>query len=369
MPETPYDVVSYLLKRRLLRPEHVVEADFVIRDLTRRNKNHKVTATGGPSYLVKQSMDPRNVATLVNEARVCHLLSSAGTLVLRDSVPRCRDYDAEGGILVLEAAPDGRSLAACHAETGRIPLLLARSLGKVLAAVHRAIRALEPAHAADLPYHRPWLFSVLPFPSSAFLTQASGAMMELVRMIQRYSEFCELLEDLPSVWGTDALIHGDLKWDNCVAAPRSAGRRKTRVIITDWEFAGVGDPRWDVGCVLAEYLRFWLNSGPAAPEISPAQFAERARHPPESLQPAIRSFWAAYRKGMRTNSTWSPGWLQPSVKYAAAALIQRTFEDMQSQVRATAGAVLALQLSLNLLRRPDEAAERLLGIAAVEGRA
>ena len=38
-----------------------------------------------------------------------------------------------------------------------------------------------------------------------------------------------------------------MKWDNVVV---SAGR----TVLVDWEMAGLGDPAWDLGCLLAEHL-------------------------------------------------------------------------------------------------------------------
>jgi aminoglycoside phosphotransferase (APT) family kinase protein len=45
------------------------------------------------------------------------------------------------------------------------------------------------------------------------------------------------------------LVNHDLKWDNVVLT----GPTKQPVLL-DWELAGLGDPAWDLGCLLAEHL-------------------------------------------------------------------------------------------------------------------
>src|SRR5205814_716816 len=126
------------------------------------------------------------------------------------------------------------------ASSRRFPLMLARSLGTVLATVHRTGFKDAGRPARPLAYHLPWLASILPVPPGSFLKSASRAMLELVGMVQRYTVFCEVLQDLWSTWERDAVIHGDFKWDNCVVARRPGEGRSTHVVIIDWEFAGIG---------------------------------------------------------------------------------------------------------------------------------
>jgi hypothetical protein len=62
------------------------------------------------------------------------------------------------------------------------------------------------------------------------------------------------------------------------------------------------------------------------------------------------------------DATTSYHWLLRAVKYGAARLVQIGFEQMQTSMQLTGPIVCLLQLSLNILRRPHEAAVYLLGI-------
>ncbi len=52
-----------------------------------------------------------------------------------------------------------------------------------------------------------------------------------------------------------------------------------------------------------------------------------------------------------------------ATRYAAARLIQTGFEQMQHSTHLTGNLVCLLQLSLNIMSRPQEAMVQLLGIS------
>jgi hypothetical protein len=54
--------------------------------------------------------------------------------------------------------------------------------------------------------------------------------------------------------------------------------------------------------------------------------------------------------------------LRRSVRYAAARLVQSAFERTQNSAWITSDVICLLQLSLNILQQPADAAATLLGI-------
>jgi thiamine kinase-like enzyme len=153
-----------------------------------------------------------------------------------------------------------------------------------------------------------------------------------------------------------------MRWDNCVVFGRLGSRRKTRLKIVDWELASVGDPCWDVGSVFNDYLSCWLLSIPITGEAPPDRFFELARYPLERMQPAIHAFWQAYIRQMKLDSATPAQWLVRTVKYVGARLVQTAFEQMRMSMQLTGNIVCFLQLSLNIMQRPQEAIVHLLGI-------
>ena len=51
--------------------------------------------------------------------------------------------------------------------------------------------------------------------------------------MQSYPEFQRTLEELRAEWKTGGLIHGDLKWDNCVVYRAPGKPMETRIVIPE----------------------------------------------------------------------------------------------------------------------------------------
>jgi aminoglycoside phosphotransferase (APT) family kinase protein len=192
-------------------------------------------------------------------------------------------------------------------------------------------------------------------------------MMEVVKAIQQSAELCQMLDEVAQDWREDAVIHGDLRWDNCqVLDPPSPGR-PFGVTFVDWEAAGVGDACWDVGTVFSQCLVFWLLSTPLLRDRPPEAFAGLARSPLTRIRPAMRAFWRAYLRASKLETGVHGECLWRSMRYAGARLVQTAYEQMRWEIELTADMIYLLQLSLNVLHRPLEAAVQLLGIPVVSG--
>jgi hypothetical protein len=142
-----------------------------------------------------------------------------------------------------------------------------------------------------------------------------------------------------------------------VAAPGS--RRLTRVLLVDWELAGRGPAGFDVGTVLAEYLRLWVGSIPIVEPSDPGRLVDHARHPLWRMQPAIEGLWSAYQR-----ASSRPPTLRRVIELSAVSLLQTAAERAQGLAVASAHVVTLMQLADNMLREPEDAALSLLGLRA-----
>jgi aminoglycoside phosphotransferase (APT) family kinase protein len=200
------------------------------------------------------------------------------------------------------------------------------------------------------------------------LTTGSAASLQVIRLLQESPEFTERIRELRDGWRTDAFVHRDLRWENCLVSRDPANGRWTRLTIVDWELAGRGDAAWDLGTLLASYLRLWLWSIPFVPEVPLGESMELARFPLERLQPAVRALWGAYHSE-RGDAAGTPSELViRATRYAAVVLLQSALEDAQMSMRAQPHLAHIVQLSYNILERPAEAAVYLGGLDLAEGR-
>lgn len=366
---TPYgDMIAYLVRRRLVPARAVVRGDLAIWELSRRNRTVSVVCESGPSYVLKLGVTPDGSATVEHEGAVYRWLQvHPAAATMHRYLPKCYGYDTAVRALTLELLPHSRTLREHHRRTGRCSQQLAAVLGQALASLHQLAMGLEGVDAAGMADTRvPWALYVH-LPGLATLQNSSSANRELIAAVQQRSDVCAALDQLREAWRSEALIHHDLRWDNClvVTAAGPSGRRRLELRLIDWELAGLGDPCWDVASLFADYLSFWALSIPATPVEAIEPRLERARYPLEAVQPAVRACWQSYARHMALRlAAARVSWLRRITAYTGARLIQTAYEHLQSEVQMTSRGALLLQLGVNILLRPEEALPHVLGLPA-----
>jgi len=346
------DVVAYLLERGLLTPSAVVDGGVIVRDASSRSRNFAVERRDGPGYLLKQGLGAEGALTVAHEARVYHDLGvqASGFAV---HLPRCYGYDCERGILILELIGGAEDLRAYHVRTGGFPSVLGEQLGRALARLHRDVPALPgPALA-------PWVLSIHR-PGVAVFHDTSAAGLQLIKIIQGTDGFGGLLDELRQGWSAETFTHQDVKWENCLVASGD-------LHLVDWEIAAAGDPAWDIGSAISQYLSFWLASIPETGDQPPARFPALAAHPLQAMTAAIRACWNGYADELGAAPMEADKRLPRAIAYGGARLVQTAFEESQYLQQLTSRAVLHLQLAFNVMRSPAAAVTRLLEIPVRHG--
>jgi hypothetical protein len=117
-----------------------------------------------------------------------------------------------------------------------------------------------------------------------------------------------------------------------------------------------------VGSVFGDYLNTWLLSIPMGGDDSFDTYLQHARYPLAMMQPAIRAFWASYVQTSGFERVAAHDRLVRAIGYGAARLVQGAFEQSQVSYELGNSAAGAIQLSVNILRRPYEAGVQLLGL-------
>ncbi|MEV8635152.1 phosphotransferase [Streptosporangium sp. NPDC051023] len=250
---------------RALAAAGVVADAPEVADLSRSHSVHLLAVPGGQAYAVKRLRREawERGRSLGAELFVYRLASWSG--VLAEVLPQALMIDERHQVLVLRAA--GRSPAVATPE-------LARSLGSLVASWHTATSgvpapALASAGILYLPGTAPENWGIR--------TQAA---VELGGLVAADPALPGLLEAGAAAWRPLCLVHGDLKWDNCLVEEGGAGV-KDRLRVVDWELSGFGDPAWDVASVIAEHLA-----------------VHREAEPYETLEsPVISAFMRSYAIG------------------------------------------------------------------------
>ena len=343
-------IAHYLLSLGFLEPRAIVEDGLTVVDASRRNCVFIATTRSGPTYVVKQA-GPRSALTLEHEAAVLRVLADAPDLA--GHVPMVVHEDKVMALLVLSSPAGGRDWAELH-NAGRFPLSPARALGRSLAALHR--NTLDGVGDQPGDFERMWALQFAE-PSLDLIRDLSAEAQDLMARLQSNPAMLDRLSALRDHDHKDVFVHGDLRWDNCLAVAPPGSRRRTHTLLVDWELAGRGEAALDVGTVFAEYLSAWVGSIPIAEVAAPGRLLSHARYPLRHMRPAIDAFWSAYR-----GPSSAPPPLGRVLELAAVRLLQTAVERAQVLAAPTAHLVTLLQLAENVLLEPEKAANTLLGL-------
>jgi Ser/Thr protein kinase RdoA (MazF antagonist) len=343
-------IAYYLLSLGLIEPSAVVEDGLTVVDASRRNCVFLATTRSGPTYAVKQTT-ARSAPMLKHEAAVLRVLANVPELA--GQVPTVVHEDPEMALLVLRSPGGGRAWTEHHS-AGRFPLAPPRTLGRGLAALH----GLAANGVGDRPtdVERMWALQFAE-PSHELILDLSAGAQDLIARLQANRAMIDRLTGLRDDDHRDAFVHGDLRWENCVAIAAPGSKRRTRTLLVDWELAGRGETALDVGTVLAEYLGAWVGSIPIVEMAAPGRLLFQARYPLRRMQPAVDAFWSAYR-----GSSSKPPTLQRVMELTAVRLLQTAVERAQVLAAPSAHLVTLLQLAENILLEPEAAGHTLLGL-------
>jgi aminoglycoside phosphotransferase (APT) family kinase protein len=351
------DIEPYLRDRGLISARAVVDGGFRVVDVSRLNRVFIVTAENERCLVLKCGGPPGD-AGVAREAEVLQRLRSMDGEALAAFMPAVVEYDAAERVLVLETEPEARDLARHHA-MGRFSRVLARQAGEALARLHEmppgALRGLSGSvdPTWTLRAHKPDWESTW---------RMSGAAFELTRVIQSSDELCTRLDDLLASWSEQSVIHGDVRWDNCIAMREAGTQRWNRLRLVDWEHSAPGDPSLDTGAFLGEYLRAWLQSIPIVDPEDPGRLLGNARLPLGRMRPAVRAFWDAYTRHRRSCSEEFGHMLHRATLFAASSVLTIALEQAQTLAELRPGVLGLVHLSENILRRPETASAHLLGL-------
>ena len=347
-------VVPYLQRLGLVDGS---DGPVSITDLSSRNRVFEVVAPGGGHFIVKQAAFREDRPAIVREALMLSRLARAGSI----GSPRIRALDAGAGVFVVDAIAAAEPLHRHLTGAGGLPASLAAAFGKALADVHE-LPAPGEAQASRPPRilspHRP-------VPED--LRRLSTANLELLIALQRAEHLCSKLDELREGWSPQGLTHGDVRFENCLVIPAVGETRAPDLRLVDWERAGLGDFRTDLGAVAGAILWTWLDSMEMSGRLDAARATASAGVPIADMHAAARSFLSAYATARDLPAGRIASLAIDAVRFSATRLIEGAFERGAEAWRMEARQIFALQLAANALTAPRAAAQSLLGLAPRAG--
>jgi aminoglycoside phosphotransferase (APT) family kinase protein len=355
-PPSFHDVLDLLTRAGIVSRSKVVIDGVRIERLRGRNIGYLVEINGGDAFFVKYLHPRAGRLGVGKEAAVNRDIARFESSSLRRSLPTLLWHSEDMDVLVYSAAV-GELTMSDQVRSGRPSQRLARDLATALAELHRSP---APAYKAQSPHGL-----LLHHPTLAELPARSAANLQLLRLIQGNDQLVDNLDHAAASWHSHTFVHADLKFDNILVRRGPDGRSQS-VRIVDWEDAGAGDARWDVGAVFGAYLATWLTSIPHVRADSLSPLAPLARVKRETLLPSVRMFWECYAGRRQLAPEESRDFLHVAARYAGVRLVQAASEGTTA-MPLTAVHLFLLQVGANMLARPRDAMTRLLGLQTGPG--
>ena len=358
---TAYNLTHYLIARGIVSAESVVAGDLVLVEAGRRNRNFKVLRRRNSGLFVKQikSFEDQAITTLRREAAFYRAINSNSRYSeIAGLIPEFIDYDERRHALSVKLVENAQSVAERQMNQGKYLENTARDLGCALGRIHSKGSEMmaDPALRNMLTYQVPWPM-MLDQLGYTFLEQLGRIGPELAAALRGLPTLQRMLSDLRPHWQYDSLIHGDMKWDNCMT--RDASEETAPLTIVDWELADIGDGAWDLAGILKEYVMAVVLNGYARESAQAQSSAMPAAIRLEDLQPSVRAFWAAYAGARRlTNGSV---YLARAVRFTGARVVSAVLEYLFSSSQLGTLGTTMLQVSANILEAPHVAEAQLLG--------
>lgn len=353
---TRHNTLLFLLNHGLISMQDVVEHSLAVRSHAQRNRGFSVTWPNGQGYYVKQHQPDagpwESRSSVVNEARVLQALHRSGSSPT--PIPALRLFDAPRQALVTDWQPDALPCADLAITDDGIDAAVAAALGGALARLHANLAEAGAVDAAGeaFPGDPPWVLQFHRLHPLAGEDQ-SWAQARLVALIGQQGDLLPLLGALAADWPSGQLIHGDMKWQNCLMLTAPDG--SIDCVFIDWEMAGLGDPLWDLAGLAQSWLKVWTDGIPVGPDDSAQALASLGAASFAPYQAALGALWQAYTGGR-------PGLSR--ARFAAlcgARLIQTLYEENDGEAELIPVHLMLLQLAQNLLQQPAQGATYLLG--------
>jgi thiamine kinase-like enzyme len=364
------NVIKYLIDINLLSEKDIIENSIKIIECSRRNRNFMVIISKTRGYILKQPSDlnRRYKKTQSLESNIYNLAKSDEFNLFQLIIPKILKFDSSNNILIMELVNNAYSLnELIKTPNSKIELSSYFSLlGEYLATYHKLFDNNSNV-LSFLPNKLPGFFNYHK-PGPEIFQEISNANLELLKIIQNEKNLFDNLSQLSKQWKTVTLIHGDIKFDNILTfkKPKIENDKSESVHmkIVDWEFSDYGDPAWDIGCVFAETIRYWVYS-------SYKNIADAATNKYNSLifsqiNQALKSFWFKYCRVKQSNINENIELLERAFKFCSVRLIQNAYEWLYDSSEIPNDVIYTLQVCDNILKDPQFAIKNFIGITINE---
>jgi|UPI00037B60C7 hypothetical protein len=279
-------------------------------------------------------------------------------------------FDEENSILVRNYLGEYLELGKFYQTYNIYPCEIAAAIGTSLGVLHRAtfnrreyrdFIAAAPQGQFRYQFYNPaqGIESISP---DTFGEIASEALQFYI-LYQRYESVEAAIAKLATLWEPCCLTHNDLKLENILVHSRWNQLDNCLVRLIDWEACAWGEPAFDLGTVVASYLRMWLESLVRDPAMELEESLQLAAVPLETLQPSILALVQAYLVAFPMILEYRRDLIEQVVQFAGLVLLHQMQQSIQYRKHFDNSSICIFQVAKALLTNSQESISTVLGIS------
>lgn len=372
-----HNVIQYLYKTGLCNSEEGVSADSELPLGSMKNCNLLVTLTGNHKLLVKQEQYINNYGNsheFFNEWLFHQLLEKFPVLGNISAIASLLvHFDEEKSIIVRNYLNEYLEVASFYKKDLHFPKAIASAIGSSLGALHRAtfnrreyrdFMATAPQGQFRYQLYNP-AQGIESISSEIFGNVPSDALKFYV-LYQHYESLEAAIAELAYEWNPCCLTHNDLKLENILVHSRWDQLDNCLIRLIDWEACAWGDPAFDLGTLVASYLKIWLESLVVDPTIELEESLLLAAVPLEVLQPSIIGLTLAYLDSFPMILEYQSNFVQRVIQFAGLVLIHQIEQKIKHHKYFDNSSICMLQVAKSLVTKPQESVLTVFGIAESE---
>jgi Phosphotransferase enzyme family len=384
------NVIDYLIEQKLFDEKERASAQITAQEY--KNFNLRVSS-GTRSFLVKQERpDAQGNARgdFWDEWRVYELFQHFPDLQnLSLHTSEILHFDSERSILVLSYLDNYIELRMFYDESQTFPWVVASNLGKTLAMIHQSTFKderykdflTESSQSHPLDIRRPQFLRGLERIGPGVFSHIRTDGLDFWRLYQRYESLHLAMVEVSQIFTPCCLTHNDLNLQNILVELAGDYDRSLAMVtlkenpaqikedplvrLIDWEFVSWGDPAFDLGMVLSNYLKLWLGSLIVSNTINIETALRLAATPLEKLQPSLLALVHAYLEQFPKILEHRPNFLQQVMQFTGLILVKRIQGKLEQLDSFDNTSICILQVAKTLLCKPGDSISMVLGATAI----
>ncbi|KAF3886010.1 MULTISPECIES: phosphotransferase [Nostocales] len=372
-----HNVIQDLQEAGLCSSEEGVSTDSELPQSSKKNFNLLVTLKGNRQLLVKQERHIDNDGKpqeFFNEWLFHQLLERFPALGSISAIASLVVYfDRKKSILVRNYLKDYQDTASFYRQNLRFPNSIATAIGTSLGLLHRATFKhheyrdfMATAPEGEYRYHlynpAQGLGSIGPEIISRVPTNA----LKFYTLYQRYETIEGAIAELSYEWKPCCLTHNELRLDNILLHSKWEQLDNCLVRLIDWEACAWGDPSFDLGTLVADYLAIGLESLVVDPSLDLDESLHLSAVPFDILQPSILALIQAYLDTFPTILEQRNDFLLRTVQFAGLALLHKIDEKIKQHRYFDNSGICTFQIARSLLTKPQESVMTVFGVSETD---